>query len=268
MNSFLRSFDCSATENRDVSKCHYKNETFNIGDPFSSPELEASCAVGCSCRESHDEKSAKFECAHIDCPEFFNGPKLVRGKKCIYQYEENSCCIHRTVCGEFMTKISSFINLLVNCHFHVSGEDLNKLALCDVSGKSYYEGERIDTSRSCYSCTCGKGYVDKPVEENKHCHKINCHMEIHYSRQILEGCIPIYYKSDDCCPIDWRCPDSKTTVITDTTRKSPENDPLPKCTFGSLKMNVGDFLSPANDYDQCTLCSCKMPPLAHCIKTC
>lgn len=146
---------------------------------------------------------------------------------------------------------------------------MNKLERCEVSGKTYYEGERIDTSRTCYSCICGKRYEDKQFAENKHCRKINCHIEIHYSRQIYDGCIPIYYKTDDCCPIGWRCPDDQnTTVIPDSTRKVPENDPLLKCTFGKLEMNVGDFLSPANDYDQCTLCSCSIPPFAHCIKTC
>ena len=149
-----------------------------------------------------------------------------------------------------------------------SGEDLNKLARCEVNGKVYYEGERIDTARSCYSCICGKGYEDKPFENNKHCHKINCHMEIHYSQRIVEGCIPIYWRAEDCCPIDWRCPDDKTTVIPDSSRTVPDDDPLMKCRFGNLKMNVSDFLSPANDYDQCTLCSCKVPPMAHCIKTC
>lgn len=101
VNFFLRSFNCSAIKNRDASKCYYKNETFKIGDPFNSTEIEASCSVGCSCRESYDKKTAKFECAHIDCPEFFGVPPQVRGKKCINQYDMNSCCIDKTVCGEF-----------------------------------------------------------------------------------------------------------------------------------------------------------------------
>lgn len=148
------------------------------------------------------------------------------------------------------------------------GEDLEKLTKCEFGGKSYYEGERIDTGRSCYSCFCGKGFEDKPFQENKHCHKVNCNMEVHYSQQITDGCVPIYWKTDDCCPIEWRCPDKETKVVPDSSRKSTEVASDIGCTFGGLKMNVGDFLSPENDYDQCTICSCKVPPFPHCIKTC
>lgn len=146
---------------------------------------------------------------------------------------------------------------------------MNKLAKCQHGDKSYYEGERIDTGRSCYSCVCGKDWEDKPLEENKHCHKINCNMELHYSSRINEGCIPIYYKTDDCCPIGWRCPDEKTTVVADLTRKADDKVvPEMQCTFGKLKMNVGDFLSPDENASQCTACSCKVPPFAHCVQTC
>lgn len=148
-----------------------------------------------------------------------------------------------------------------------TGEDLNKLTRCEVEGKTYYEGERIDTG-SCYSCVCGKGYENKPFEENKHCHKINCNIELHYAKKISDGCIPVYYKTDDCCPINWRCPNKETTVIQDSTRKATEDDPLLQCTFGKLKMSIGDFLSPEKNDDQCTICNCKVPPFAHCIKTC
>jgi hypothetical protein len=72
-----------------------------------------------------------------------------------------------------------------------------------------------------------------------------------------------------CCPIEWRCPDEKTKVVADSSRKSTEEVPeTQKCSFGDLKMNLGDFLSPENDYETCTICSCKNPPFPHCIKTC
>lgn len=156
-----------------------------------------------------------------------------------------------------------------NCFlFSHLGEDLSKLEKCQFKGKSYYEGQRIDTDRSCYSCICGKGWEDKPIEENKHCHKINCNIEVHYYKRMMEGCVPIYYQTDDCCPIQWRCPDNTTIVIPDSSRKATESEESLKCSFGNLKMNLGDFLSPENDYDQCTLCGCKVPPYPHCIKTC
>jgi hypothetical protein len=77
------------------------------------------------------------------------------------------------------------------------GEDLEKLAKCEYNGKTYYEGERLDTGRSCYSCYCGKGFENKPFAENKHCHKINCNMELHYYQRMLKGCIPTYWKTDE-----------------------------------------------------------------------
>jgi hypothetical protein len=149
-----------------------------------------------------------------------------------------------------------------------SGEDLNKLATCEFGGRSYYEGERIDTDKSCYSCLCEKDFEDKPVEENKSCRKINCNMELHYYAKIMAGCIPVYYKTDDCCPITWRCPDEETKVIADTKRTVIDGETALKCSFGNLSMNVGDVLSPENDYSQCTICTCKVPPYPHCIQTC
>jgi len=246
-------FDCSFLKNRDSSKCYYGNQTFKIGDELHNADIEASCTIGCSCRGSdvRDPEllnvATKFDCTHIDCPEFFGSPKLPAGKKCIRQYAPKGCCSTNTVCGE----------------------DLNKLATCQFNDKTYYEGENIDTSRSCYSCVCGKGWENTPVEKNKHCHKVNCNMELHYYQKLLNNCVPIYWKSDNCCPIDWRCPDKETTVVPDSSRKNVEDkDDNLKCSFGELKMNVGDFLSPANDYDQCTICTCNFPPFPHCIKTC
>lgn len=37
------------------------------------------------------------------------------------------------------------------------------------------------------------------------CEEISCGIELHYSRQISDGCVPVYYGTTGCCPIDWRC---------------------------------------------------------------
>lgn len=262
----IRSFDCSSLESRDKTKCHYGNKTFDAGENYHNQQIESSCTIGCSCRGAEDDLSmASFTCTHIDCPEFFGGPPTQPGKKCINQHENNSCCISGTVCGEFPT---SQPNHGFYCFCH-SGEDLNKLAKCQFNGKTYYEGERMDSGRACYTCICGKDYEDKPIEENKHCRKVNCNMELHYYKRIAQGCIPVYYKTDDCCPIDWRCPDKETKVIADSARKdAPAENSSLKCSFGDLKMNVGDLLTPAENANQCTICTCKLPPMAHCIQTC
>lgn len=150
---------------------------------------------------------------------------------------------------------------------------MNKLAKCEFNGKTYYEGQRIDTEKSCFTCTCAKGFEDKPVEENKHCHKIHCNMELHYASKITAGCIPIYFKTEDCCPIGWRCPDDETTIVADKTRtkddtgKKTEDDTF-YCTFGKLKMNLGDSLSADKFAKSCITCSCLVPPQPHCIQNC
>ncbi|CRK99916.1 CLUMA_CG013219, isoform A [Clunio marinus] len=240
-------FDCSSLENRDKTKCHYNNETYELNQEVKDQSIQSSCTIGCVCRQFPEDSPPHFECGHIDCPEFFVNDDEHSGKECIEQYENDSCCASKTVCGA----------------------DLLKLDKCVFQGQTYYEGQSIDAEGSCYSCHCGKGFEDKPVEENKHCKKINCNIEIHYSGRFARGCVPIYWKTDSCCPIDWRCPDDKKTkVIADSSRTQKEGDADLQCTFGGLKMNLGDFLSPERDDDQCTICTCKVPPFPHCIKTC
>lgn len=123
-------------------------------------------------------------------------------------------------------------------------------------------------SNSCYSCICGEGFEEKPVEENKHCRKVECAMEIHYYEKMMSGCIPIYFQTDDCCPLEWRCPDDSTTVIPKETIAFDEKNSDLTCSFGNLTMNLGDSLSPEIDSDDCTTCKCELPPHPTCIRTC
>lgn len=37
------------------------------------------------------------------------------------------------------------------------------------------------------------------------------------------------------------------------------------CTFGALRLKVGDLLNSVND--PCTVCTCNIPPFVECIKT-
>lgn len=74
------------------------------------------------------------------------------------------------------------------------GEEKKKLETCQLNGETYYEGQNMDTDKSCYSCICQKGFDPNiPIENNKHCWKINCMIDLHYSDRISEGCVPIYY---------------------------------------------------------------------------
>lgn len=169
------SFDCSHLKTRATSKCHFGNQTYEIGEELSSGETEGSCTIGCRCRGSkNDPEPAKFLCTHIDCPEFFGynnyNEAEQAGKKCVKQYKHNECCSSGETCGE----------------------ELLKLATCEFENRTYYEGEKIQPEALCYSCICGAGFNEKSIEENPHCQKINCNMDLHYQSKVEEGCIPVY----------------------------------------------------------------------------
>lgn len=149
-----------------------------------------------------------------------------------------------------------------------SGDEVETLAKCEFDGRIYFEGELME-SNSCYSCICCEGFEDKPVEENKHCRKVECAMEIHYYEKMITGCIPIYFQTHDCCPLDWRCPDDSTFIIPSNGTLEVESAKSNlKCSFGNLTLNLGDSLSPEDESDDCTLCVCEVPPHPTCIRTC
>jgi hypothetical protein len=141
---------------------------------------------------------------------------------------------------------------------------LEKLAKCEVNGNTYYEGEKFDVGS--YSCICHKDFGEKKASENKNCSKMNCLIELHHYNRTMKGCIPIFYETHDSCPIGWRCPDSETKVITGKTLMKVESDL--KCTFGKLKMEIGDQLSPDKYGSKCIVCSCSIPPHPYCIQSC
>lgn len=86
---------------RNTSKCHFGNETFEPREKLVNDEIQASCTAQCYCREGDEDQSAKFVCAHIDCPEFFGShtESEMPGKKCVRQYKTNGCCSTGSTCG-------------------------------------------------------------------------------------------------------------------------------------------------------------------------
>lgn len=40
---------------------------------------------------------------------------------------------------------------------------------------------------------------------NKFCRKIDCGLELRYFNKIKEGCVPVYFQTSACCPIDFKC---------------------------------------------------------------
>lgn len=116
----------------------------------------------------------------------------------------------------------------------------------------------------CHHCVCSKDF-DGAVEvpENKHCTQIDCGTQLRSLHKIQGNCIPIYYGSDGCCPIEWRCPKGSDTLVSEGRIEPVSDDANMKCTFGNLSMNIGDSL---NDDSQCLTCKCLIPPMASCVR--
>ncbi|KAG5675687.1 hypothetical protein PVAND_005571 [Polypedilum vanderplanki] len=243
-NNCPLSFDCSSFEQRDKNRCHYNGSIFDVHKELHNSDIEESCTINCVCHKYEDDEEdfAKFNCAHIDCPEFLDDELP---ENCIRQYKKGSCCSQSTVCGE----------------------DIKKLAKCQFNGDTYYDGQQFEAENGCYSCLCGKGFENKPVEENKHCKKINCLIDLRYSTKFYDGCVPVYFKKEDCCPITFKCPRPETKIIRNHNNQTRSNDASLKCIFGDLKMSIGDSLSPEYEND-CTVCTCKVPPHPTCVNTC
>jgi hypothetical protein len=117
--------------------------------------------------------------------------------------------------------------------------------------------------RHCYKCFCAKNFNNKTsVTENKNCFKIDCGIALTKTTRLSEGCIPVYIKTSECCPIGWRCPGEKHMKI-----GSPSADEAKeKCRFGNMLLKVGESLDLGGD--NCQKCTCTMPPMLHCIQTC
>lgn len=146
-----------------------------------------------------------------------------------------------------------------------SDDEVKKLATCEYEGEEYREGQKIYPEDQCYECYCTKDFNSSvAVEKNQNCYKIDCGISLRNIGRIIEGCIPVYYKSDNCCPIGWRCPGDKHMQESETTGR--HNDTSPKCKFGKMLFNVGESLD--LDKEKCQKCTCKTPPMLHCIETC
>lgn len=97
--------------------------------------------------------------------------------------------------------------MLLTFHF-LDKEKIAELSktTCFVNGNQYVKGQVMyPDSHSCYTCICDSGFDNQTIVDSRHCKKVDCNVEFHYSDNIARGCIPIYYKDASCCPIGWRC---------------------------------------------------------------
>ncbi|GAB0091067.1 uncharacterized protein DMENIID0001_058640 [Sergentomyia squamirostris] len=227
-------FNCDSLANRDPGMCYHRGEAYN--DTAKIPDTERNCQAGCFCRDG------VITCASIECPELFGSYK----KDCAPQYAKESCCAHDYICDP---------------------EEMEKLPKCFMDGREYRAGSQIyPESASCYKCLCVEGFDNTTkIEDNPNCYQINCGIELHSSDDIRDGCIPIYYKKPTCCPIGWRCPKDSDTVLELEGRTNEDSDPKMECSFGKLKLNVGNQLSPEDGPK--VKCECSIPPIVTCVRT-
>uniref|UniRef100_A0A1B0D0W6 Uncharacterized protein n=2 Tax=Phlebotomus papatasi TaxID=29031 RepID=A0A1B0D0W6_PHLPP len=226
-------FDCETILRRTDKECFYQGLLYNEGDNISENITKGACQAACFCRDG------TITCANIECPELFGTYK----KGCIPQNNIDDCCASDYICAE---------------------EDINKLPLCYMNDREYRLGEKIHISGSCYICICANGFDNTTkIEENPHCQLINCGLELHSSGNLKAGCTPIYYKKATCCPIGWRCPNDSDKVI-EAEGRTTDGDPNMECTFGNLKLKVGNQLS--TEEGSPVICECSIPPMVTCIQ--
>lgn len=145
------------------------------------------------------------------------------------------------------------------------GAEVDKLATCIFEGDTYREGQKMYPQNDCYKCVCTSDFDNSTsFEQNQSCKKIDCGISIRNIDRIRVGCIPVYYKQDNCCPIGWRCPGEKHMIESETYKSGVVDGP--KCKFGKWELNVGQSLDV--EEDSCHNCTCTVPPMLHCLSTC
>lgn len=145
-------------------------------------------------------------------------------------------------------------------------EEWNPLATCEFEGETYREGQKMYAANKCTKCFCTKDFNNETaLENNPHCEKIDCAISLRNTGRLLDGCVPLYYKNDQCCPITWKCPEEEDTMKGNSTfMLKNASDPI--CQFGKLKFNVGDNLDMGDD--ECKACTCRVPPMLTCVQIC
>lgn len=56
----------------------------------------------------------------------------------------------------------------------------------------------------CYACQCTPDFNGTDIVNNPNCELRRCGIYFDIYR-FINGCVPIYYGKDYCCPSDWRC---------------------------------------------------------------
>lgn len=172
-------YECPDFKTLDTKKCHFKNKIFEVRSELASEITNPLCSAACYCREASEYGPASFNCAQIECAELFH-----HEPDCIYPREKGECCSKNKVCGD----------------------DRKALSKCVLDGREYYEGEKMyPEEESCYSCRCAKDFDNSTIVGNAHCEEVDCGIQLRYMSNLQKECVPVYYGSNRCCPISWRC---------------------------------------------------------------
>ncbi|XP_049771578.1 von Willebrand factor C and EGF domain-containing protein-like [Schistocerca cancellata] len=231
------SFDCGEWDKQDIKKCWLKGKQYNIGEDVRP--LDEPCVHECSCRV--DGKRAALSCITSECPEHLFDVELPKG--CYHTHELDTCCASGELCANNGTE-------LIRCHYE---------------GKDYYEGQLLyNSSEPCKTCICDGEFKTKP-----RCREVSCGLELHWAIELQKGCAPIFYGSQTCCPIEWRCPRYGDRVIHRKTKKpsASVNSTGTVCHFGGIQLQIGEILVGRGEKrGSCQQCSCQLPPHVTCIQ--
>ncbi|XP_021708674.1 uncharacterized protein LOC5570374 [Aedes aegypti] len=229
------SYNCPNLSNRQDNQCHLNGKTYNIGETVPSEETSSSCIALASCNRIVENQPSKFIYAHIDCAEFFRPRK----PGCVLQYKPASCCSSKEVCGKNKTR----------------------LVTCTIGETTFYEGERMQIpGKPCQTCICTADFNLAQTDSNEYCYEDKCSFEIFADEKLYGGAAPVF-KQGFCCPWTWRMPKvtDKLALSSKVVDKSDQ-----KCVYGSLTLEIGEFLEPINENGDVVNCKCAIPPLVHC----
>lgn len=110
----------------------------------------------------------------------------------------NSFCCRTHACFLFF--------MCVMCIYpKIDKEKLRSLSTCEVDGLTYHIGERIYPEKSGHECLCVDGFNNATsYADNPNCAKYNCGIQLEMN-SLRGGCVPVYFKSPNHCPIEYKC---------------------------------------------------------------
>ncbi|XP_053688337.1 uncharacterized protein LOC128737671 [Sabethes cyaneus] len=226
------SYDCPNLTNRKSDACYLFGKVFAPNEKVPHSETASACIANVNCVSDGTSK-AHFIHTHEDCADFLKP----RSELCVRQYKLGQCCSSGDVCGD----------------------DRKTLVQCNVSGQSYYEGERLAIpGNPCRNCICAAGFDEENLSNYEHCIEDRCTFEV--LGKTDGGAIPVY-KDGSCCPWDWRLPAATDKLVKSAIASS---DSSLQCKYGEIIMHVGDSLEPITTLEGTYTCSCAIPPLAYC----